>query len=216
MITENIFHLVIVLVLFGLIFALAEFLFKRKVPPYITRKVVHIGSGLVAALLPLLVKLETVVILGIGFFLLLILSKRRSLLNSIHKINDDSIGAILFAPSLTLAALIFWPINIIIFQGVALVLGLSDGIAGIVGMRYGRKKYKITGVKTIEGSLTFFVITFLVLCAMLYINGALISSKILPILVWSLLLTITKAMFGRGWDNLFISLFSGLAFYFIL
>ena len=215
--TTNILNILIVLSLFLLIFGCAELLYKRNVPPYITRKIVHIGGGIVAALLPIFVNLETVVILGIGFFLLLTASKRKKLLGSIHRINNESIGALLFAPSLTLTAIIFWPVNTLIFQGAALILGLSDGIAGVVGQRYGRKKYSVSGIKTIEGSLIFFLITTLILFGVLYISDTPIALD-MTLLVFggSLLLTIVEAAFGRGWDNLFIPIVAGTILFFIL
>ncbi len=213
---ENYTNLLIVLLLFFLVFGLAEFLYKRKLPVYVTRKVVHMGGGVVATLLPFFVKLETVIILGVGFFLLLLFSKRKKLLNSIHATEDYSTGALLFAPSLMITALIFWPKNILIFQGATLILGLADGIAGIVGAKYGRKRYKITGSKTIEGSVCFFFVTVFVICGILYINGGLTFDKSLVVLGSSLILTIVEALFGNGWDNLFIPIISGTILYLIL
>lgn len=213
---ENYINVLIVLILFFLVFGFAELLYKRKIDSYITRKVVHMGSSLVVVLLPLLIKLETVIVLGIGFFLLLTFSKRNKLLNSIHDLEDDSVGALLFAPSLMLTAIIFWPINTLIFQGAALILGLSDGVAGIVGTRYGRKKYKLMGTKTVEGSISFFMVTILILCSILHINGTLAPDKILVVFGSSLFLTIIEAMFGKGWDNLFIPMISGSLLYFLI
>lgn len=213
----NIFNVLIVLFLFLLIFGCAEFLYKRDVPAHITRKIVHIGGGIVAALLPVFVNLNTVIVLGIGFFLLLLFSKRKKILNSIHNINEDSMGALLFVPSLTLTAIIFWHINPIIFQGAALILGLSDGIAGIVGARYGKKKYSITGIKTVEGSFIFFLITALILFFILYASGLQSFFTIaLFVLGGSLFLTIIEAIFSKGWDNLFIPIVAGLIIYFTL
>lgn len=213
----NIPNVLIVLFLFLLIFGCAEFLYKRKMPARITRKIVHIGGGIIAASLPVFVDLNAVVVLGIGFFLLLLYSKRRKLLNSVHDINEESMGALLFAPSLTLTAIIFWPTNPIIFQGSALILGLSDGIAGIVGVRYGKKKYSITGTKTVEGSFVFFLITFLILFSVLYVsNPSSVLNEALFIFGGSLLLTAVEAVFGRGWDNLFIPIIAGLIIYFAL
>jgi len=216
MLTENYFNILIFLFLFFLVFALAELLYIRKIPQYITRKVVHMGGGLVTVFMPLFVTLKTFVILGIGFFLLLLISKQKKFLNSIHKMKSESNGAILFAPSLVLTGLIFWPINIHIFQGATLVLALSDGIAGIIGNKYGRKKYKITGNKTIEGSLVFFLITVLIFLGILYISDKMALSKIIFVLLGSLTLTIIEAVFSKGWDNLFIPLASGIFLFFIL
>jgi len=216
MIIEYYTNILIVLFLFILVFGFAEFLYRRKVASHITRKVVHIGGGLVATSLPLLVDLKTVIILGIGFFILLVFSKKKKILNSIHKIDEDSIGALLFAPSITLTALIFWPINTLIFQGATLVLGVSDGFAGLVGRKYGRNKYQITGTKSLEGSLSFFLITLFILFVILCINGSFALDKIYLILGCSFLLTVVEAMFGKGWDNIFIPLAAGIILYFIL
>lgn len=213
----NILNVLIVLFLFLLIFGCAEFLYKRKMSARITRKIVHIGGGIIAASLPVFVDLNAVVVLGIGFFLLLLYSKRKKLLNSVHDINEESMGALLFAPSLILTAIIFWSTNPIIFQGSALILGLSDGIAGIVGARYGRKKYSITGIKTVEGSFVFFLITVLILSGILYASDLSPNlNESLFVLGGSLLLTIVEAVFGRGWDNLFVPIVAGLIIYFAL
>lgn len=213
----NIFNVFIVLFLFLLVFGCAEFLYKKNVSASITRKVVHIGGGLVVALLPFLVNLVTVIILGVGFFLFLLFSKRRRILNSVHGIKKESIGALLFAPSLVLTAVIFWPINPAIFQGSALILGLSDGLAGVVGAKYGKKKYNITGDKTIEGSLVFFFITVLILLGILYTSSlALNFYGVLFVIGGALLLAIVEGMSGKGWDNLFIPIVAAGVIYFAL
>jgi dolichol kinase len=216
MLAENFLNLLIVLFLFFLVFGLAEILYKRKAVSYVTRKVVHIGGSLVTASLPFFVELKIVVILGIGFFLLLVLTKRKKLLQSIHDVDDDSIGALLFAPSLVLTAIIFWNINTLIFQGATLILGLSDGGAGIIGKRFGKNTYRVTGTKTIEGSTFFFLVTFIVLFSSAYVGNVITFQNMLIVFGSSLVLTIIEAIFGRGWDNLFIPLASGIALYLIV
>ena len=206
----------IVIFLFLIFFVLAEFLYKRKVASYITRKVVHIGCALVAVLLPFFVDLKTVIGLGIGFFLLLIITKRKKILNSVHEIGEDSIGALLFPVGVVLTALIYWPINILIFQGSVLILGLSDGFAGLIGKRYEKNVHMIYKNKSVEGSLVFFFLTFIILIYLLNLNGTLEWSIIPLILIISLLITVAEIMFDRGWDNLFVPIVAGLLIYFIL
>lgn len=217
MTTSDIINLFLILLLFLLIFGSAEFLYKRKLSADITRKIVHIGGGIVAALLPVFLDLKTVIVIGGGFFLFLVWSKRKNFLNSVHKINEESIGALLYAPSLTLTAIVLWPINQLAFQGAALVLGLSDGIAGIIGRKYGKRKYSITGTKTVEGSIVFFLITALILSAILLANSSQpLLIKMMFVFGGSLLLTIIEALFGKGWDNLFIPLVAGFILLFAL
>jgi dolichol kinase len=213
---QTLTNLLTVITLYVLAFGTAELLYKKGVSVNITRKIVHIVGGVVTALLPLFIKWELAIVLGLASSLLLIVFERKKLLNSIHKIEGHSIGALLFTPSLTLTAAIFWPINVLIFQGVALILGLSDGMAGIIGKQYGKKTYKITGPKTIEGSVVFFLTTSFLIFGILYFAGMLTLSKILVALAGAFLITTVEAVFSDGWDNLFIPIVSGTVLYFIL
>lgn len=58
--------LVAALILYTLVFAAAELLYHRGVEVAITRKITHIGAGIVSAGLPFLVTLPTA--LGLGLF----------------------------------------------------------------------------------------------------------------------------------------------------
>jgi dolichol kinase len=210
---EGLGNILIVLFLFLISFGVAELLYKKGLEPRITRKSVHIGGSLVAALLPYFVELEIVIVFGVGFFLLLLLSKRNGLLNSIHGVEEESVGALLIAPSLVVTAIVFWPVDVIVFQAAALVLGLSDGLAGIIGSAYGKNRYRITGIKSWEGSLTFFIVTISILGVVLYSRGAFDISEIL---LGALFLSFIEAIFGKGWDNLFVPMACGGVLYFIL
>ena len=210
-------NLSVVVALYMLVFVLAELLYNRGVPAYITRKIVHIGSGIISALLPFFVSLKTAILLGFVFCILVLISKRKKILQSVHAIEGNSVGAILFAPSIILTALIFWPIDIHIYQGACLVLGLSDGIAGLMGQRYGKKSYTLTSPKTIEGSTVFFSITLLLVLVFVYAaNSTVETLDIVKALGGVILITVTEALGGNGWDNLFVPLVSGAILYFIV
>lgn len=207
----------IVLSLLFLSFIVAELLYKVKVPAIITRKVVHIGCGVVAAMLPLFVSLSTTVYIGIGFSLLLFFTKRAHFLGSIHSAHEDSAGAILFVPSVTLCAILFWPINPLIFQGACLVLALADGLNSIVGAYLGKHLFSITGPKTLEGSIAFFFITTIVLSGILFAHGTIAEPAMLfYIFASSLILACVEALFGKGWDNVFVPLAAGAILFFAL
>jgi phytol kinase len=212
-------NLFIVLSLFVFIFSISELLYKTGVPVYITRKFVHIFSGVIASLLPIFLNLETTIIIGCVFSLIMLWSKYKNFFDSIHKLDEETVGALLYAPSLTLVAIIFWPINALIFQSAALILGLSDGMAGLIGEMYGKRKYSIFGnnIKTIEGSFSFFLVTFLILLFILiFHNNLFFSNKIILIFISSLILTMSEALFGKGWDNLFVPLIAGIIISFLL
>jgi len=209
--------LIIVFFSYAFLFSIAEILYTKGVSAKITRKVVHIGGGVVSFFLPWLVNFETVIIIGIVFSLFLIWSQKRRILNSVHGTKKDSFGAALFPLGLLFCAIIFWNINPVIFQGSVLLVGLSDGIAGLIGEKFGKRKYCLISPKTLEGSLSFFVISFFILFIIIFIQTGFVElSKISFLLLSALLLTFIEGLFGRGWDNFFVPIFGGLVIYLLL
>ena len=60
-----------VLILYGGVLVVAEILYYFGVKADLTRKIVHIGGGIISALLPFFVSLGTAVALGAFLFLIL-------------------------------------------------------------------------------------------------------------------------------------------------
>ncbi len=209
-------NFLLIVILYLIVFGIGEVLYKRNVAPYITRKVVHIGGSIVAALMPLFINLQGVVVLGIFFFLLLLFSKRYKVLKSVHENDTGSHGAFLFPITIIFVALLFWSYNPVIFQGAILILGFSDGMAGIIGNRYGKHKYNLTGLKTVEGSLTFFLVTLFIFSSLLIHESNFSLNKIQAVLMGTLAVTLVESLFSKGWDNVFIPISSGIVLYFIL
>jgi len=59
--------LLTVCMLYLVVFVLAEALYQRGLEAHLTRKITHIGGGLVSASLPLLVSLPVALVLGVFF-----------------------------------------------------------------------------------------------------------------------------------------------------
>ncbi len=59
--------LLVVLILYLFVFALAEVLYRHGTPAKFTRKITHIGGGLISAGLPLFVTLGAALALGVFF-----------------------------------------------------------------------------------------------------------------------------------------------------
>ena len=59
--------LLIVCILYLIVFSLAELLYQHGLKAQITRKITHIGGGLVSASLPFFVSLPVALILGVFF-----------------------------------------------------------------------------------------------------------------------------------------------------
>ena len=105
-----------------------------------------------------------------------------------------------------------------------LVLCLShigDGLAEPIGVRFGRIKYKTYALftkkryyRTLEGSLTVFVSTFLILMWFSYLFTG--QQLILALFTLPLILMITEAISPHTCDGPFLSGVSGLTVIFIL
>lgn len=193
-----------------LVFALSELFYCYGKKFSLTRKFAHIGAGVVVAGMPMFISQSATVAVGLIFTAVLLLSRRYRWLKSVHHPKDlFNFGPELFALSMALSAWLFWEIDVLIFQGTALILGLSDGLAGLVGTTWGQRQYRLTGLKTWEGSVVFFLTTFVVFMVIFYISP--LDAYLIPqALVGSLLLTLVEGAFSRGWDNLFIALTSGI------
>lgn len=144
-------------------------------------------------------------------------TKQAGLLQSVHQANDRIVGAVLFPISLVICVALYWPIDPLIFQGAALILGLSDGLAGLTGQKMGRRPYRITGPKTIEGSFTFFIVTVAICLVLSTAKSGLINPiDLLVMATAALLLTAVEGSLGKGWDNLPIPILGGLILLFLL
>lgn len=102
-----------------------------------------------------------------------------------------------------------------------LVAGWGDAIAEPVGVRFGRHKYKVPSlggvpaVRSLEGSLSVFIVGFIAAAIALVFSGNPLSLAILAALAVALASTLTEAITNHGLDNLTIQIVaSGVGFYF--
>src|SRR5688500_9854136 len=84
-----------------LLFVLADLLYRNKIlQPDHTRNIVHAGAGLIALLFPFYFNdVLPVAILCGGFLLLLLLTKRFSLLGAVNAVERNTYGSILYPVS---------------------------------------------------------------------------------------------------------------------
>lgn len=93
-----------------------------------------------------------------------------------------------------------------------LALGYGDGLASLLGMRFGKHHYTIfKGQKSIEGSLVMFISTIIVLS--IYLNALAGINPFLSIVSIATLATLSEAISPYGLDNLFIPILSSLLYY---
>lgn len=169
-------------------------LLSRRLPvaPEVLRKLVHIGGALLAVPLPLVLSYREIVVLGLLFAALMTISRRRRIFSAVHDVDRRTYGEILFPLGVAVLAAAF-PHREPYVYGV-LVLGLADGLAALVGTRYGRMR--LPGGKSVWGSATFFVVA---LAAALALVGPSYVA-----LVAAVALTATEAGLRHGFDNLVV------------
>jgi dolichol kinase len=208
--TTSVQNIFIILGLFSLSIVFSEVAFHMGYPNYVSRSISHIAASLVSLLLPALLPLNTVVIIGLGFAVLLFIAKEFGMLKGMYKHNSEGVGPFLFPIGLTIAAVTFWEFQPAVFQVACLVLGFSDALAGMIGKTFGKIKFQFSVDKTVEGSLVFFITTLLIFCIMIPLYKLNVDiSRIARIVAGSLILTITESSFGNGWDNLVLPFVSG-------
>lgn len=186
---------------------------KRKAPhPEWCRKLMHIGSGIIALSIPWLFQSTWPVLLLCAISLAgLVTIKhltylRQNIGRVLGEVKRESSGDIYFP--LTIAVLFLLSKGDPLFYCVPImILTFADAAAALVGIFCGVLHYETPdGVKTIEGSLAFFLVAFV--CA--YIPMRIFTETgpneiFLMAFLLALLLMIVEAVAGwKGLDNLLI------------
>lgn len=189
------------------LFASAELLYLfLKVHAGITRKIVHVGSGLITLLFPFyLISHWSVLVLSASFFGLLLISMKFNFLNSINGVDRKTWGS-LFYPGAVYISFLCYTIqdNQIYFFLPMLTLAFSDTIAEMLGKMLNWKPYYVFGnMKTMSGSMGFFITTFILSTLLMnYFSSYSFVEIILLSLVVSLITTVIEAISPNGIDNI--------------
>lgn len=90
-------------------------------------------------------------------------------------------------------------------------LGWGDGLAPVVGKRFGNHKYKILSEKSLEGSIAFFVFGFVsaILLNLIFFNEVNFGF----LFICAILTTLVEAASPKDYDNLLIPLAVMVLFY---
>jgi len=206
------FHnLLIVCAIYVGIFALAE-TWRVVSQPAVekTRKMVHLLSGFVCLFFGFLFQSHwTILLLGFSFSLIMILSKKYNLLNSIHGVSRQSQGGIYFPFAVWLTFLICEKTQHMEFYFIGiLVLSLADSFAALAGKAYGRIKIRVEDdQKTLLGSIVFFITAFAcILVSMFVLTDLPKYETLLASLYVAILVTVFEFLALQGSDNVFIPL----------
>lgn len=181
------------------------------------RKFIHIGvsNWWILAMLTF----ENVWLASIApvtFILLNYYSYKTNLIKSMERSGNGNLGTVYFPISLLILVLIsFMPgSNPYIGAVGILTLGYGDGLAAVIGKKYGKRKL-ING-KSLEGSLTMLVVSFIVVLTLALLNGLTLPLALLVSTVIAVFATLVELYTQKGLDNLSVPLLSSLVYYLLL
>ncbi|MCS7212012.1 MAG: DUF92 domain-containing protein [Chloroherpetonaceae bacterium] len=207
----------------GLI-AVCELLKKLlHIPAKVTRKIVHIGTAIFVFFSPYFFQSNFFpALIPAAFIPFNLLAVRFGWLQSLHGEERASAsdlsrnyGTVYFPIAFLLLTLLCWGKNVWMMQTAMLVLGLGDSAAAIVGENIKNPhQYKFATVKSLEGSLTMFIVSFatIYLCLLFFMPNVpklqvLDSGSVLGFAIaLALIATATESLLSGGADNLFVPL----------
>ncbi len=189
-----------VLTVFALIVG-NEFWYRKKGPRgEFSRKFVHITVGSFVAFWPFFLTWQEIRYLSLAFLLVVSVSRLLGVFKAIHSVQRPTWGEVFFACSVGAITLITE--NQWVYAAALLQMSLADGMAAIIGTRYGSKyKYLVFGYpKSIAGTATFFIISFSILYLL---NGHFPDQlSLAAILAISAVASLFENIFIMGFDNL--------------
>ncbi|HVR41071.1 MAG TPA: hypothetical protein VMU84_18400 [Thermoanaerobaculia bacterium] len=174
--------------------------------PEWTRKLVHLGGGIIGISLPWLIESPWVVLaLTVSLSSIFLLGEKTKLLKSLHGVERKSRGSEYYPLAIFLVFAIaadrHW-----LYVSAVLVLALADAFAALAGTRYGAIRYEVEDEqKSVEGSLVFFFVAFLAMhLPMLLMSDLPRAVCVLAALLVAMLVTIFEAISLQGADNIFV------------
>lgn len=187
-----------------------------KDDPEIVRKIVHIGTGNVILLAWWL---DIPASIGITASILAssvtLLSYQFPILPGINSVGRRSFGTFFYSVSIGVLVAWFWHLQQPQYAALGiLIMAWGDGLAALIGQRFGKHKYKVFGSqKSLEGSLTMTIVSYIVsVLILLGVEGNLWQTWVVSLVV-ALVATGLETFSLLGIDNLTVPLGSAaLAF----
>ncbi|MDJ0533152.1 MAG: SEC59/DGK1/VTE5 family protein [Xenococcaceae cyanobacterium MO_207.B15] len=217
---DNYFYtLTLVFIYLGILVLIAEALSRYiSNDPELTRKVVHIGSGNVI-LLAWWLHISTWIIVAAAAIasIIALISYFVPIIPSINSVGRKSLGTLFYAISIGVLAAIFWN-NSPQYTAIGiLIMAWGDGMAAIIGQRFGKHSYRIFDIKkSWEGSLTMAVTSFVVTSSILLFTQENTGQTWLISAIVAVIATALEAFSKLGIDNLTVPLGSAGLCYFIV
>ncbi|MGD8857444.1 MAG: hypothetical protein PVG33_14010 [Chloroflexota bacterium] len=175
-----------------------------------TRKVIHIGVGMLSWLVPFLFDSPWPFVFACFVFVVInLLDYKYGFMAAMASSDRSNLGTVYFPLAAAVVAIIFWETPPLMVAAL-MPLTWGDGLAPVIGRAYGRNTYVVFGhTRSLQGSAAFFVMggifTWL---ALWIISGPPDISPLQAILPTAAILvatTITEAVSPWGLDNLTVT-----------
>ncbi len=193
-------------VVFGIL-ALSEWLWhKKKLRGESARKFVHLTVGTYVAFWPYFISFKAIQLISLAFLVVVLLSQRYNIFKAIHGVGRSTWGEAMFAIGVGLAATLTTSKGI--FTAAILHLSVADGLAAIVGGRFGKDNTYHIGKssKSVAGTLAFWIASLAIVALTLTLDPHL-STVAIPLLIWlPLAATLTENISMWGIDNVLVPL----------
>ena len=190
---------------------LAELLRRRRgYGSGFTRKVIHIGVGMMSWFLHLLFTSPWPFVAACGAFMVInLLDWRYDFFKAMKSSSRSNLGTVYFPLAAAVVALVFWDRPPLMVAAL-MPLTWGDGLAPVIGATWGKRVYRIhTSTRTLEGSLGFFVAGFVFTWLALWVMPGLPeispAAAVLPALIIMAVTTLIEAVSIWGLDNLTVT-----------
>jgi dolichol kinase len=197
-----------------------EKIFAKRYPVQ-SRKFLHIMTGNIAFILPLFETREIMAFVAAGpFILFTFLMSPYSPIKSMRGKTSEAghgLGLVYYAITWTILAYVFFDHREIIAMGI-LAMSYGDGLASLIGIKYGVRKYTVfKDVKSYVGSLAMLICTFILLIiALLFYSEPLTVRTAAYLLCMSGVATIIEGVTPLGLDNLSVPFITAAMYWFYL
>jgi len=174
-----------------------------------TRKIAHVGAGIVALTYPKYIENHWIVLgLTLSFTLILFISKKQRIFPSIFAVERKSSGELFFVWSTWLLFLLYKTTgNELYFYLPFVIVVFADPAAALVGQSFPIKHYTIKGhQKSLGGSLTFLLISLFLTIFFFPADHFEDAYFWLFAIIFALIMTIVESVSFKGVDNISIPL----------
>ncbi|MCI8344440.1 MAG: hypothetical protein HFJ42_00365 [Clostridia bacterium] len=141
----------------------------------------------------------------LSFVIINYISYKKNLISVMERESQDGLGTVYYALSLLIISIFTFGIIKRPEIGLCsiLIMGYADGLAAVIGKRLKSYEYKIGNTKkTFAGSITMFIITFMIIAIFSNIVG--VKLWLLKSIIIAIILMIVEAISIKGTDNITI------------